>query len=92
MTTMTDVQRRVQALLDEMTAGGAERGLQVAAYHSGELVVDAWSGTADPATGRVVDGETMFTVFSVTKGVTATVAHLLAERGLIDYDAPVARY
>ena len=31
-------------------------------------------------------------VFSVTKGMASTVIHRLADRGLIDYDAPVAEY
>ena len=31
-------------------------------------------------------------VFSATKGVAATVIHRLADRGLIDYDAPIAEY
>lgn len=88
----SNAQERVQAILDELAKSGAEQGLQAAAYLDGELVVDAWSGVADPATGRPVDGETLFTVFSVTKGVTATLAHILAERGALDYDAPVARY
>lgn len=88
---MTDAQERVQAIIDELTVSGAERGLQVAAYHDGELVVDAWAGVADPATGRPVDGDTLFTVFSVTKGIVATAAHILADRGRLDYDAPIAR-
>src|SRR5262249_30235725 len=49
-------------------------------------------GLADSATGRKVDGDTLFVVFSCTKGITATVIHQLAERGLLDYDAPVAGY
>lgn len=31
-------------------------------------------------------------VFSGTKGMAATVIHRLADRGLIDYDTPVAEY
>jgi CubicO group peptidase (beta-lactamase class C family) len=58
----------------------------------GELVVDAWSGLADPDTDRPVDGDTLFTVFSVGKGIAATAVHLLAQRGLLDYDTPVCRY
>jgi CubicO group peptidase (beta-lactamase class C family) len=85
-----DVATRVQALLDEMIETGPEVGLQVAAYHRGELVVDAWAGVADVATGRPIDGDTVFVTFSVSKGVTATIAHVLAERGQIDYDAPIA--
>lgn len=82
----------VQALLDEMVAQGEELGLQAAAYLNGELVVDACSGVADRSTGRPVDGRTLFTVYSVGKGITATCIHLLAERGQLEYDAPVARY
>ena len=82
----------VRAHLQALVADGAQLGLQVAAYVHGELVVDAWAGVAERATGRPVDGDTLFTVFSVSKGVVATCAHLLAERGRMDYDAPVARY
>ena len=70
-----------------------EVGVQVAAYLDGEPIVDAWTGTADPAgDGRLVDGDTLFSVFSVTKGVTATALALLAERGIVRYDAPVTDY
>ncbi len=69
-----------------------EVGLQVAVSHHGELVVDAWGGIADETTGRKVDGDTLFPVFSVVKAVTATALHIQAERGLIEYDQPIARY
>jgi CubicO group peptidase (beta-lactamase class C family) len=36
--------------------------------------------------------DTAAMVFSATKGVSSTVIHRLADRGLIDYDAPVAEY
>jgi CubicO group peptidase (beta-lactamase class C family) len=89
---MHDVQGRVQAVLDDLVASGVERGLQVAIYHGEELVVDAWAGVADPATGRLVDGDTLFTVFSTTKGIVATLIHILVARGTLDYDSPIARY
>lgn len=84
--------QRVQQLLDSIVESGEETGLQVAAFVDGRQVVDAWAGMADPATGRRVDGDTLFTSWSTTKGFAATCVHILAERGLIDYDAPVARY
>jgi CubicO group peptidase (beta-lactamase class C family) len=89
---MADPQAAVQALLDELVESGAERGLQAAAYLDGRMVVDAWAGVADPATGRAVDGDTLFTVFSCSKGITATVIHLLAERGKLQYDDPIAKH
>jgi CubicO group peptidase (beta-lactamase class C family) len=54
--------------------------------------VDAWAGVADEATGRPVDGNTLFTSWSTTKGFAATCIHILADRGRVEYDAPVARY
>src|SRR5579871_3955001 len=89
---MSEIQARVQAALDDLVASGVEAGLQVAAYLGEELIVDAWAGVADSSTGRLVDGDTLFTVFSTTKGITATVIHLLADRQLLDYDQPVAAY
>ncbi|HEU0167569.1 MAG TPA: serine hydrolase domain-containing protein, partial [Chloroflexota bacterium] len=67
-------------------------GMQVAAYVDGELVVDAWAGIADEASGRAVDERTMFGVSSASKGLAATCTHLLAERGKLDYDERVATY
>lgn len=78
--------------IDRAIRERGEVGVQVAAYLHGELVIDAWGGIADPATGRPVDGDTLFNVVSVTKGVTATALHVQAERGLVGYDMPVAHY
>ncbi len=89
---MADPQATIQALLAELVAADQERGLQVAAYLDGQLVIDAWSGIADPATGRAVVSDTLFPVFSTSKGVVATVIHLLAERGQLGYDVPISHY
>ena len=67
-------------------------GGALAVYLDGRPVVDVWTGWADRR-GRVRWGaDTAPVVFSATKGVTSTVIHRLADRGLIDYDAPVAQY
>ncbi len=92
MTLHAGANSAVQKVLDDLVADGREIGVQVAAYLKGEMIVDAWAGMADPGTGRPVDGDTLFNVFSVTKAVAATALHLQAERGLVDYDSPVARY
>ncbi|MGH2534652.1 MAG: serine hydrolase domain-containing protein [Thermomicrobiales bacterium] len=84
-----DLQQQVQQAIDQLVESGAERGLQVAVYQHGKLVVDAVAGVADPATGRLVASDTPFFSYSIGKGVAATVVHVLAERGLIDYDTPI---
>lgn len=66
-------------------------GAAVAVYHRGELVVDAWTGTRDLA-GAPWQSDTMAMSFSTTKGVIATTVHRLVDRGLIEYDEPVATY
>lgn len=82
----------VRAAIERVIDQGREIGVQVAAYHHGKIVVDTWAGLADPLTGREVDGETLFNVYSVTKAVAATALHMQVERGLIEYDAPISRY
>jgi len=86
------LQDTIQNLLNTLVAEGKERGAQVAAYIDGSLAVDAWAGVADVRTGAPVDGETLFPVFSTTKGIFSTVIHILVERGILDYDAPIATY
>ena len=71
-------------------AAGREVGAAFAAYHRGELVADLWGGVADPETERAWAEDTMAVVYSSTKGATATCAHVLAEAGRLDVDAPVA--
>ncbi|MEU6403697.1 serine hydrolase domain-containing protein [Streptomyces sp. NPDC046985] len=67
-------------------------GAAVCVYRHGRPVVDLWGGVADPETGRPWTRDTLQLVYSATKGATATAAHLLAERGLLDLDAPVAEH
>jgi len=87
---VNDIQNQVQQALDQLVESGAERGLQLAVYQHGQQVVDAVSGVADPATGRPVSPKTLFFSYSIGKGVAATVVHVLAERGAIAYDTPIA--
>jgi CubicO group peptidase (beta-lactamase class C family) len=69
-----------------------EVGAAFAAYLDGSPIVDLWGGVADVKTGRPWTEDTICVVFSTTKGVASICAHLLVERGLLDLDAPVARY
>ncbi|MGI5285634.1 serine hydrolase domain-containing protein [Nonomuraea polychroma] len=87
---MTDLQKQVREAADRLVESGEERGLQVAVYRDGEQIVDVVAGVADPETGRPVTSDTPFYNFSIGKGATATVAHVLVERGLFGYDTPVA--
>ncbi len=69
-----------------------EVGASVSLTLHGEKLVDLWGGVADPAAGRAWERDTVSIVYSCTKGATALCAHLLASRGLLDIEAPVAEY
>ncbi len=69
-----------------------EVGASVCVTVDGEPVVDLWGGVADPETRAPWNEDTLVLVWSCTKGATALCAHILAARGVIDLDAPVARY
>jgi CubicO group peptidase (beta-lactamase class C family) len=89
-TTGTTSDPRVRAALDRAVELG-EKGVQVSAYVGDRLIVDEWTGEISES-GAPVSGDTLFNVFSVSKGVVATAIHLQAERGLLDLDAPIATY
>jgi len=61
-----------------------EIGAACSVYLGGRRVVDVWGGTYTPDTLQIV--------MSSTKGVVALAAHLLAQEGRLDFDAPVTEY
>ena len=67
-----------------------EIGASVCLTLGGETVVDLWGGVADQKTKVPWTRDTVSIVFSCTKGATAICAHVLASRGKLDIDAPVA--
>jgi CubicO group peptidase (beta-lactamase class C family) len=69
-----------------------EVGASVCVRARGAMVVDLWGGVADPETGRAWDRSTVSVIFSATKGAAATCIHLLAGRGEMDLERPVAAY
>lgn len=81
------VARAFTRILPRSGVGGAA----VCVYHHGEKVVDLWAGSRNEA-GAPWEPETVALSYSTTKGVAATLLHILADRGLVDYEAPVAKY
>ena len=81
------VARAFERLVGRYRGGGA-----LTARVRGEVVVDLWTGHADRRGTRPWTPETLAISFSTTKGVASTVIHRLADRGLVAYDDPVAKY
>jgi CubicO group peptidase (beta-lactamase class C family) len=81
---------RVKEAFAANFAERGEVGASVCVRLHGETVVDLWGGLADPETGRAWERDTICVVFSCTKAATALCAHLLADQGALDLDAPAA--
>ena len=69
-----------------------EVGAACCVYAGGRPVVDLWGGLADREANRPWNEDTIALVASTAKGATAICAHLLAQRGELDLDAPVVQY
>ena len=71
---------------------GADLGASFCATLEGETVVVLWGGWADEAKTRPWERDTIVNVYSTTKTMSFITALLLADRGELDFDAPVAKY
>jgi CubicO group peptidase (beta-lactamase class C family) len=83
---------KVKKLIDRQVKDGRHIGVQVCAYKDGERLVDTWAGTMGPDDSRPIEADSLFCSWSTTKGVASTAIHMLADRGIIDYDARVTDY
>ena len=82
----------VRAEFERNFAERGEVGAAVCVYHDGEKVVDLWGGYKDLARTQPWEQDTIVIMNSVAKSMCALCTHLLIDRGLIDFEAPVARY
>ena len=87
------VEKGFETLRDAFAEGQAadDGGAQLCIYRHGKKVVDLWGGR-DRERDRPYTDKTLTILMSCSKGAVATCAHMLAERGLLDFDAPVTRY
>lgn len=83
---------RVRDALADALAAGVEVGAALAVHVGSRVVLDLWGGHADAARTRAWECDTLVNLYSVGKAVSAVCALRLVEAGLLELDAPVARY
>src|SRR5262245_14853608 len=88
---------RFSAVRDQFQSNlesGVDVGASVVISLAGEVGVDLWGGTAtfDGGIEKPWERDTIVNVWSTTKTMTALSALVLADRGELDVDAPVATY
>lgn len=82
----------VRAAFEKNMNGGEELGAAVSVVLDGETVVDLWGGYKDPARTHPWERDTITTMMSVGKAIGALCVLVLADRGKIDLDSPIAAY
>ncbi len=82
----------VQEAFEANFASGEEVGAGCAVYHHGRKVVDLVGGHFDADRTQPYTDDALQLVFSTTKGITAIAVAMCVQRGLLDYDEPVATY
>ncbi|CAM0909713.1 unnamed protein product [Alopecurus aequalis] len=85
----SEVESKLRTLLLEM---GSEKilGIQVCAYKDGKVIIDTAAGSLGKYDPRPVQPDSLFPVFSVTKGITAGMVHWLVDKGKLKYEETVA--
>ncbi len=86
---------RFTAVRQALARNFAERGeigSAVAIYYRGEKVADLWGGHMDAARTRPWRADTLCLMYSIAKSMCALCVHILADRGQVDLEAPVAAY
>jgi len=86
--------KRFETVRDALAESLDDRdvGASAAVFVDGELVADLWGGYADEARTAPWQQNTVVNVYSVSKTMLALCALILADRGVLDLDAPVCRY
>ncbi|MGH3410549.1 MAG: serine hydrolase domain-containing protein, partial [Streptosporangiaceae bacterium] len=82
----------VRAALAEQLDSGNDVGASIYVDVDGQAVVDIWGGWRDAEHSSPWTEDTITNVWSTTKTVTNLATLMLADRGLLDPFAPVARY
>eukprot|EP01018_Ginkgo_biloba_P027304 Gb_31563 [translate_table: standard] len=77
----SEVENKLRRLLLELGQQQYITGIQVCAYKDGKVIIDTAGGTLGKYDPRPVQPDSLFSVFSATKGVTAGLVHWLVDKG-----------
>lgn len=83
---------QLKATLEAQLTSGNELGAAIVINIDGKNVVDIWGGYSDEARTQPWTKDTIVNVWSCTKNIAALVALIQVDRGVLDLDAPVAKY
>ncbi|KAL5782869.1 hypothetical protein ACOSP7_007898 [Xanthoceras sorbifolium] len=86
----SDVEAKLRQFLLELGKDDKILGMQVCAYKDGKVIIDTAAGVLGKYDPRPVQPDSLFPVFSVTKGITAGMVHWLVDNGKLKLEDNVA--
>ncbi|KAK9741670.1 hypothetical protein RND81_03G121000 [Saponaria officinalis] len=84
------VEDKLRKLLIDLGNAGKILGIQVCAYKDGEVIIDTAAGLLGKCDPRPVQPDSLFPVFSVTKGIVAGLLHWLVDKRKLRLDENIA--
>ena len=87
-----EIKKQLQMIMDQAVKDNQIAGMNMMVIKDGQEEAYLQCGYADKANGRMIERDTIFRLFSMTKPITAAAAMILFERGVIDLADPVSRY
>ncbi len=86
------LKEKLENCLQEAVNHHEAAGLSVLVRKDGEDLCYAAAGKADTASGRPVERDSIFRLYSQSKPITAAAAMILVDRGILDLQTEVDRY
>nr|GEV94642.1 beta-lactamase-related protein [Tanacetum cinerariifolium] len=86
----SEVEAKLRPLLFKLGNADKILGIQVCAYKDGKVIIDTAAGVLGNYDPSPVKPDTLFPIFSVTKGVTAGILHWLVDKGKVNLDENIA--
>lgn len=87
-----ETKKQLQRIMDQAVKANQIAGMNMMVVKDGREELYLQCGYADKAKGKIIERDTLFRLFSMTKPITAAAAMLLFERGVIDLADPVSKY
>ena len=87
-----EIKKQLQTIMDQAVKDNQIAGMNMMVIKDGQEEAYLQCGYADKANGKMIERDTIFRLFSMTKPITAAAAMILFERGVIDLADPVSRY
>ncbi|MCL7032459.1 hypothetical protein MKW94_002469 [Papaver nudicaule] len=87
---LSDVEAKLRQLLIKLGHDDKILGIQVCAYKDGKVIIDTAAGMLGKYDPRPVQPDSLFPVFSATKGITAGLVHSLVDSGKLKLEENVA--